>query len=211
MAHIKNFKTQYIDEAVLLIIAAAVHIIFRTDKMYVNVLSLIELKLQKFDERFQLIVLEKDEFIGEVNDKDIQAFTEIIPQDNKALHSIVVPSNVYEGACKGNFQDRMTLAHELAHYILHGMLQIPVSELKDGESCSKYEDPEAIADMLARFLLSVCGLAQNMSAAELSSECGLSEEDAASVQKEYKEGISKIVLKIKTVFCKNKISSKPSA
>ena len=179
--------------------------------MYVNVPALIELKLQKFDKHFQLIVLEKEEFIDEVKDKDIQAFTEIIPHSNEAVHSIVVPSDVYDGACIGNFQDRMTLAHELAHYILHGILKIPVSELQDGEICSKYEDPEAIADMLARFLLSVCGLVQNMSTAELSAECGLSEQDAVSVQKEYKEGIAKILFSIKTVLFKHKISSKSAA
>ena len=211
MKDIKKLKTVYIGEAELLIIAVIVHCILKTDTMYVNVPALIELKLQKFDKHFQLIVLEKDEFIGEVKDRDIQAFTEIIPHSDEAVHSIVVPSDVYDGACTGNFQDRMTLAHELAHYILHGILKIPVRELQDGESCSKYEDPEAIADMLARFLLSVCGLVQNMSTAELSAECGLSEQDAVSVQKEYKEGIGKIVFIIKTVLFKHKISSKPAA
>lgn len=134
MKHIKRFKTVYIDEVGLLIIAAIVHAIWETDTMYVNVPALIELKLQNFDEHFQLIVLERDEFIDEVKDKDIQAFTEIIPQSNEAVHSIVVPSDVYDGACIGNFQDRMTLAHELAHYILHGILKIPVSELQVGRS-----------------------------------------------------------------------------
>ena len=211
MEKIKRLKTVCISEADLLIIVVIVHCILKTDKMYVNVPALIELKLQKFDKHFQLIVLEKDEFIGEVKDKDIQAFTEIIPHNNEAVHSIVVPSDVYDGACIGNFKDRMTLAHELAHYILHGILQIPVSELQDGEICSKYEDPEAIADMLARFLLSVCGLVQNMSTAELSAECGLSEQDAVSVQKEYKEGVAKILFSIKTVLFKHKISSKSAA
>lgn len=208
---IKKYKTVYIGEAELLIIAAIVHSILKTDKMYVNVPALIELKLQNFDEDFQFIVCEKEEFIGKVKDKDIQAFTEIIPHGNEAVYSIVVPSDVYEGACTGNFQDRMTLTHELAHYILHGILKIPVKELQDGENCSKYEDPEAIANMLARFLLSVCGLVQNMSTAELSAECGLSEQDAVSVQKEYKEGVAKIVFIIETVLFKQKISSKPAA
>ena len=211
MKHIKRFKTVYIDEVGLLIIAAIVHAIWETDKMYVNVPALIELKMQKFDKHFQLIVLEKEEFISEVKDKDIQAFTEIIPHTNESVHSIVVPVDVYDGACIGNFQDRMTLAHELAHYILHGILKIPVRELQDGEVCSKYEDPEAIADMLARFLLSVCGLLQNMSTAELSAECGLSEQDAVSAQKEYKEGVAKILFSIKTVLFKHKISSKSAA
>ena len=211
MKDIKRLKTVCISEADLLIIAVIVHCILKTDTMYVNVPALIELKLQKFDKHFQLIVLEKEEFIDEVKDKDIQAFTEIIPHSNEAVHSIVVPSDVYDGACIGNFQDRMTLAHELAHCILHGILKIPVSELQDGEICSKYEDPEAVADMLARFLLSVCGLVQNMSTAELSAECSLSEQDAVSVQKEYKEGVAKILFSIKTVLFKHKISSKSAA
>ena len=210
MKQIKRLKTVYISEADLLIVALILHWICGTDKMYVDIPTLIELKLQKFDEHLQFIVLEHDEFVGEVKDKDIQAFTEIIPQGNM-VHSIVVPSAVYAGACNGDFQDRMTLAHEVAHYILHGILKIPVRELRDGEICSKYENPEAIADMLARFLLSVWGLLQNMSTAELSSECGLSEQDAASAQKEYKEGIAKIVLIIKSVLLKHKISSKPAA
>lgn len=211
MKHIKRFKTVYIDEVGLLIIAAIVHAIWETDKMYVNVPALIELKMQKFDKHFQLIVLEKEEFISEVKDKDIQAFTEIIPHTNESVHSIVVPVDVYDGACIGNFQDRMTLAHELAHYILHGILKIPVRELQDGEVCSKYEDPEAIADMLARFLLSVCGLLQNMSTAELSAECGLNEQDAVSAQKEYKEGVAKILFSINTVLIQHKKSSKSAA
>ena len=122
MKQIKRLKTVYISEADLLIVAVILHCICGTDKMYVDIPALIELKLQKFDEHLQFIVLEHDEFVGEVKDKDIQAFTEIIPQGNM-VHSIVVPSAVYAGACNGDFQDRMTLAHEVAHYILHGILK----------------------------------------------------------------------------------------
>ena len=181
----------YTDEVMLLIIASIVHDVLKTGELYVDIPLLIELKLQRFDERFQFIAREKEAFIEEVNERGVQAFTAVFPHDNDAVPSIVVHSDVYERACKGNPQDRMTLAHEWVRYILHGILKIPVTELHEGEICSKYEDPEAIADMQGRFLLSFCALVSDMSVAELSFRCGLSQADAVSVQRDYKEGVKK--------------------
>ena len=181
----------YMNEAMLLMIASIVHAVLKTDEIYVNISALIELKLQRLDKRLHFIVREKEGFIEDVNERGVQALTEILPSD--AVSSIVVRSDVYERACRGDPRDRMTLAHECAHYILHGILKIPVKELVKGERRSKYEDPEVLADILGRFLLSLCGLTANMSTAELSFRCGLSEADTVSVQKQYKEGVKKSV------------------
>lgn len=84
---------------------------------------------------------------------------EILPEkemgDNHGLtlyesKIIQIRADVYEGACEGKGRDRMTIAHEIGHAVLHtGTL----ASARDFSSIKLFEDPEWQAKAFAGHLL----------------------------------------------------------
>jgi IrrE N-terminal-like domain len=80
---------------------------------YFPIVDVVERLLPIIDPNFCLEIMEKDEM------SDVHGLT--IPSQ----HVIKLRSDVYDGACEGKGRDRLTVAHELGHYILHDDLSFP--------------------------------------------------------------------------------------
>lgn len=66
-------------------------------------------------------------------------------------HLIQVRSDVYEQACRNHGRDRMTLAHELGHYVLHSNMGL--ARMTSAVSIKPYRSSEWQASALAGELL----------------------------------------------------------
>lgn len=104
-----------------------------------DIVRLLELDLVRLDDRFEIAILEPWEM-----------------GDNHALahlneHRIEVRLDVYDGACAGSGRDRMTLAHELGHLVLHS--DITLSRRMSETPVRPFEDPEWQAKCFAGELL----------------------------------------------------------
>jgi hypothetical protein len=84
------------------------------------IIPVVERLLPRLDPEFSLEILEEQEM------GDNHGLT--IPSQ----HVIKLREDVYEGACEGKGRDRLTVAHELGHYILHDDLAFPRS-MKESE------------------------------------------------------------------------------
>lgn len=82
--------------------------------------------------------------------------------------------DVYIGACKGRGRDRLTLAHELGHFIMHNESSIVFSKPKIDGEMPKYYNSEWQADVFAGELLAPSYLIAGMSANEVHEKCVVS-------------------------------------
>ena len=55
---------------------------------------------------------------------------------------IYIREDIYEGACQGCGRDRLTMAHELGHYLLHNGARLGLARAMDNEEIPPYRDPE---------------------------------------------------------------------
>lgn len=87
---------------------------------------------------------------------------------------ISIKNSVYEGACEGCGQHRMTIAHEIGHYLtlcISGFkLQRSFSEVKP----KAYQSPEWQAKCFAGELLIAAHLVTNMKIPDIMENCGVS-------------------------------------
>ena len=89
---------------------------------------------------------------------------------------IRIREDVYVGACKGRGRDRMTVAHEFVHFLLHTCM--PLKQCADDERIPAYKDPEWQAKCFAGELLIPFPAIAGMSAEEIVAKYGVSEEAA---------------------------------
>lgn len=90
---------------------------------------------------------------------------------------IQIREDVYEGACRGKGRDRMTIAHEIGHAMLH---TYGLMSARDFGEIKPYEDPEWQAKAFAGHLLITDEAIQdNNNAVSLMNACGVSYDAAA--------------------------------
>lgn len=94
---------------------------------------------------------------------------------------IRIREDVYLGAVSGCGRDRLTIAHEIGHLLLHEDDCIALCKLAPNEKLRPFEDPEWQANAFGGELLASTYLIKGMSAADVSEKCGVSM-DAAKVQ-----------------------------
>lgn len=94
---------------------------------------------------------------------------------------IRIREDVYLGAHAGNGRDRLTIAHEIGHLLLHDDDSIALCRLAPDEKLKAYEDPEWQANAFGGELLASSYLINGLSVREVSERCGVTEA-AASVQ-----------------------------
>lgn len=110
---------------------------------------------------------------------------EIVPEEEMGnKHGETIPDqglirireDVYLGACSGNGRDRMTIAHEIGHFLLHRSIRVSLCRMENGvtEKPKVYENPEWQADVFAGELLAPSYLIANMSAKEISEKAKVS-------------------------------------
>lgn len=93
---------------------------------------------------------------------------------------IRIREDVYNRACEGHGRDRLTIAHELGHIILHQKEDIVLTRSEG--TIPPYLDPEWQANAFAGELLAPFQYIKHMEISDISTQYGVSIE-AASVQK----------------------------
>lgn len=93
---------------------------------------------------------------------------------------IRIREDVYNRACEGHGRDRLTIAHELGHIILHQKEDIVLTRSEG--TIPPYMDPEWQANAFAGELLAPFQYIKHMDILDISTQYGVSIE-AASVQK----------------------------
>jgi hypothetical protein len=86
------------------------------DKLYVDIIEIIEFKVRDFIPDFRLVVR-----------RDIEL--EVTARTTVAPPRIYVQETVYDAACEGDTEARKILAHELGHLLMHS--HIPGSKQRD--------------------------------------------------------------------------------
>ena len=114
-----------------------------------------------------LFIVNEDDSIMK---KDELAFYEL------NSNSMFVKEHVYLEAIENIGRARLTLTHELSHYLLLYVLKFEVTETK--EEIKTYEDPEWQANYLASELLAPRDLTQGFNVQDYISKCNISEECA---------------------------------
>lgn len=140
------------------------------NELYLDILSIVENVLPRiYGEEYQFIVVEKEEMGEDHGLTTPEAMT------------IQIRSDVYEGAKKGQGRDRLTVAHELGHFLLHNGLQLKLARRRSEEKIPAYCDVEWQATAFAGELLMADYLIGGLSVQEVVKKCGVSY-DAASYQ-----------------------------
>ena len=96
-------------------------------------------------------------------------------------HRILLREDVYDGACMGRGRDRFTVAHEIAHLLMHEGVDPQYARKESGIAVPRYLDPEWQSDAFAGYFLMAPTAIHGMDAHEIAEHCGVSYE-AARVQ-----------------------------
>lgn len=90
-------------------------------------------------------------------------------------HLIALREDVYERASVGVPRDRFTIAHEIAHYLLHNPKTVSFARSNGHERVPPYLDPEWQANAFAGELLAPPHIIKDMSSVtEIEERCGVS-------------------------------------
>lgn len=141
-----------------------------TDKKYIDVTLILE-RLNFLDPRFSFEVKSDDEF-----EDGVQAQTDI------KSNTIFIRESVYEGAIHNIGRDRMTIAHEILHLILHQPASLTL--FRRTSDLPLYKNPEWQAECFAGELLMPYEQIVNMSENEIVEQCKVSP-SAAHYQKKH--------------------------
>jgi hypothetical protein len=134
------------------------------ETLYFNIIGFLEFVMPKFDDGFHFEIVPKDELPPEKH-----AYTDVI---NKTIY---IREDVYKRAVQGEGRDRMTIAHEIGHYILIVVQGIKLYRTFNGAFINTSEDPEWQAKVFAGELLCPFNLISGMSVIEIMKGCGVSE------------------------------------
>ena len=91
---------------------------------------------------------------------------------------IRIREDIYHGAIRNMGRDRMTVAHEVGHYILLVAKGLKLYRSFEGVQIEAYRDPEWQAKALAGELLCPFNLIKGMATPQIALACGVSDEAA---------------------------------
>lgn len=132
-------------------------------ELYYPILHLLESLPALFgDDIISYVILPDDEFI-----KNIHAEYDLYE------NCIKIRESIYDGAYTGNGRDRMTIAHEISHFLLLKANHVRFYH-SSNEKIKSYQDPEWQAKCLAGELLIPEPLVKKMNVLEVSKHCGVS-------------------------------------
>lgn len=142
------------------------------NQAYVDIVALMECVFP--------IIFGDDHFSIEVIEKEKMGLNHGLTDPKRG--KIYIREDVYEGACRGVGRDRLTMAHELGHVLLHKDVVTGLARVGDGEKVPTYCDPEWQASAFAGEFLMGHEVIQSMTVQEVAQRCGVSHQ-AAEVQK----------------------------
>lgn len=87
---------------------------------------------------------------------------------------ITIRESVYERACDGKGRDRMTIAHEIGHYIMLCYCGFKLQRNYDGREILPYNDPEWQAKCFAGELMMGHNVISGMNLRDIYKSCGVS-------------------------------------
>ena len=141
------------------------------DVLYFPVVELLDAMTELFD-NFNYEIVEDSELSEKVHaDTDIRT------------GHIRIKESVYDGACKGEGRDRMTIAHEIGHYIMLCFCGFKLERNFSGGEIPTFRDPEWQAKCFAGELMVPAHRVKGMDKYEIVEQCGVSFDAAC---KQYK-------------------------
>jgi len=141
------------------------------DSAPIDICAVMEIAMPLLDPDFNYSVRERADM-----ELDAHAYTD--PDNGE----IVVLDTIYDRAFEGHGRDRMTIAHEIGHYLLHNKQMCVLTRVFDGEKIKPYEDPEWQANAFAGEFLCPAAATKDLTAEEIATRFGVSI-DAARTQK----------------------------
>ena len=133
------------------------------DALYFNIVRFVEQDLYKWDSEYEFEVVDKST-MGDCHGRTYPD-----------KHKIEIREDVYENAVAGKGRDRLTIAHEVGHYMLHESENLALAR---AEVIPDYRDPEWQATAFGGELLVPSHLVQGMSEEEVAERCGVSLQSA---------------------------------
>lgn len=100
--------------------------------------------------------------------RKVHAETDIVNQ------VIRIREDVYYGAIRGNGRDRMTVMHEIAHYLLIVICGVKFERNFENADVITYKDPEWQAKALAGEIMYPHEFIKSLSVDEIAEKCGVS-------------------------------------
>lgn len=128
------------------------------------------------------IAFEQFGFSFQIKDQDAMGCNHGLT--NPSTGEVMIRCDVYERACRGSGRDRLTIAHELGHFLLHDGVTMGLARAGKNEYVKTYCDPEWQATAFAAELLMGYAVIKNMDENEVVKRCGVSR-DAAHYQKNH--------------------------
>lgn len=138
--------------------------------IYFPIVEILDVLMEILYPKFSYEIVYDDEL-----PKNVHADTDVL------TGHIRIKESVYNGACNGNGRDRMTIAHELGHFLTLCLCGFKLERNFRKEEYYPYRDPEWQAKCFAGELLVPAHLVKNLSSIQIAMQCGVSM-DAAMVQ-----------------------------
>lgn len=145
----------------------------RVAEYFRKILGIEDIKYVPIVEVLDALVEMDPEFTYEVVTDD--QFPESIHADTDVISKYIrIKESVYDGACKGNGRDRMTIAHEIGHYILINVCGFRLHRKFNRNKIQAYRTPEWQAKCFAGELLMKKEHIACLSVDEIIDTCGVS-------------------------------------
>ena len=133
------------------------------NSLYFPVLPFMERVMPQLFEGFYYEVVPEDEFSSNKHaDTDV------------ANRCIRIREDIYYRAVEGHGRDRMTVMHEIAHYILLVVCGVKFDRAFGDEPVVAYRNPEWQAKALAGEVMCPANLIGTLTAAQVAHKCGVS-------------------------------------
>ena len=145
------------------------------NRLFFPVVEMLDVFSEIFSPQFSYEIVEDSELAINTH-----ANTNVLFDRIRTGH-IQIKQSVYDGACEGNGRDRMTIAHELGHFITLCLLKFKLDKNFSKEEYPSYRDPEWQAKCFAGELLVPAHLVCDLTPKQIASKCGVSI-DAAKIQ-----------------------------
>jgi len=131
---------------------------------FVDIQKVLELAMPRLDSSFNYSVREKADM-----EVDAHAYTD--PDNNE----IVILDEIYDRVVEGHGRDRMTVAHEIGHYIFHNRQLGVLTRVFPGDKVKTFEDPEWQATAFAGEFLCPAAAIKGLSIQEIAAKFGVSD------------------------------------
>lgn len=133
------------------------------DVIHINVLRILEHVMPTLFEGFTYEIVQIHDL-----PRNRHADTDVI---NRIIR---IREDIYAKACKNDGQARMTVMHEIAHYLLLVVYGVKFARSFADRPVKTYEDPEWQAKALAAEIMCDFRLVRRMSPDRIKDECGVS-------------------------------------